>query len=228
MINNRVFTEEDKKLRPKVYIQDINPTTSDDNILFKVSSEEVVDGVTNTQASLVYTKDGQPRKLNVQTRSDMVTMKDSNQTLDDVLNNLDGETIEEVLLAANWVTDIDVPYIYTLTYTIDIEKDVEVYLNSSDATIIEQCAKANIISGRHNQTTIELIAYGEKPTVNIPIKLVIVKRIDPNVPQTFSLNPATTEELGGIKEGSGVEIKDSTLTLEDIQSLLDELSNVSN
>lgn len=226
MINNRVFTEEDKKLRPKVFVQDTEPNTLEDNIFFKVKSEETSGLETNIQTSLEITKDGKSMKVNVETRDDLVVMKEDGNTLEETIKEIRGDVIDEVLLSVNWVPDTDVPYIYTLNYVVPLDKDIEIYLNSSDPEVINQCAKANIISGKHNEGNIELIAYGIKPSVDIPIKLSIVKRKDKNT--VYTLPPSTAQTLCGVKQGEGFTVDTiAQLSPSDIKTLLDEISDVS-
>ena len=226
MNTNRVFTEEDKKSLPKVYIQQDTPEDNN-NLHFKVKSVETdSEGVEHVNADLEHNYNGKKQKLNVSTTSDMIKMKNSDKSLDDQLSVLTDTVIEEVLLAANWVPGTNIPYTNRLNVSVPIEYDVQVVLNTNNKEIVEQCAKANIISGDHQETYIIMNAFSTKPTVDIPIKLIVIPR-EESTEDDYELPPATEEELGGVIPGEGTEVENSALVASQLRTALDELNEAS-
>ena len=111
-------------------------------------------------------------------------------------------------------------------YSIPKEYDIFIILNSSDKDIIEQCIKANIISGEHEDNYIVIHARGEKPTLNLPIKFVIIKREPEEDEEEYILEPATKDTIGGIKSGDGFSVEEAELTANDIKNSLDRLNQI--
>lgn len=223
---NRIFTEEDKKLLPRVYIQQDTPEDNN-NLHFKVKSIETdSEGVEHVNADLEHNYNGKKQKLNVSTSSDMIQMKDSDKSLDSVISFLTNTVIDEVLLAANWVAGIDIPYTNKLNVSVPLEYDIQMVLSTNDKTIVEQCAKANINSGTHQETYITINAFSIKPTVDIPIKLIVIPR-EPSTNDDYELPSATEGELGGIIPGDGTEVENSALVASQLRNALNELNEAS-
>ena len=89
--------------------------------------------------------------------------------------NIQSQTVEMTLLAANW-QGTSVPFTYALSVpevTATSNQDITYNPNATQAQI-ESCQGANIVQGVQALNTINLRAFGTKPTVDIPI--VIVKR----------------------------------------------------
>lgn len=105
--------------------------------------------------------------------------KGLDKTIDGTLSaKVDKSTKHQVLLSANnWTGDAS-PYNYAITINgMDENKNWEVTNSVTPLMTLEELeafGKANIIAGTQTTNTINLIAYGEKPTIDINI-LVIVR-----------------------------------------------------
>lgn len=89
--------------------------------------------------------------------------------------NIQSQTVKMTLLAANW-QGTSVPFTYALSVpgvTATSNQDITYNPNATQEQI-EGCQGANIVQGVQALNTINLRAFGTKPTVDIPI--VIVKR----------------------------------------------------
>lgn len=226
-LKNRSFTKEDKKLRPKVYIQKEDPTDSDNSLFFKIDKEEVSEeGEVFNSGQIIYNKDGEKINLYPKTSYDNIIFKDG-VSLEEKLEKLTNTVLYDVLLKANWVVGTDIPYSIKLDYTIPKENDIFIIINTDNQDIIEQCAQANIISGEHLDTYIVINAFGSRPKCDIPIKLVVVER-DPQEPDEYILEQASDENLGGIISSDDVEIDEyGSMSLKDVKDSLNQLNDIS-
>lgn len=223
MNNSRIFTKEDKALRPRVYIQKENVNETEDNLFFQIESEKEEDGKVYSSGNLQYTKDGKSKNLQIRTDAENINVKDG--SLAQKIDFLEDKIISSTLYYSNWeIGTNDIPYIQRLEYNISTKCDVYIALDTEDKSIIDQCAKANIIAGNHYTNYIEIFAYGIKPTVNIPIKLIVTPREQDNE-EPYILEPASETKLGGIIPGEGFEVSDDgSLNASTISSLLNELN----
>lgn len=106
------------------------------------------------------------------TQANVTALEGSVTTLN---TNIQSQTVEMTLLAANW-QGTSVPFTYALSVpgvTATSNQDIT-YNQNATKEQIEACQGANIVQGVQALNTINLRAFGTKPTVNIPI--VIVKR----------------------------------------------------
>lgn len=94
------------------------------------------------------------------------------------LNNKSGVStiVTTSLASASW-TGSSAPYTYSLTVSGVTTTSVnEIYGTTTiTSTELDAFQKANIIDGGQSTNTITLLAYGTKPTINIPIRVVVRK-----------------------------------------------------
>ena len=206
MNTNRVFTEEDKKSLPKVYIQQDTPEDNN-NLHFKVKSVETdSEGVEHVNADLEHNYNGKKQKLNVSTTSDMIKMKNSDKSLDDQLSFLTDTVIEEVLLAANWVPGTNIPYTNRLNVSVPIEYDVQVVLNTNKKCI--EYATDRMSWKELNDYAKKLLADGCKKLGIIKEDSELIKYYFHSIGHSLGLDvhdPSHANE--GLKEGMVITIE---------------------
>lgn len=84
------------------------------------------------------------------------------------------ETVTATLLAANWTGDA-APYSYTLTVSGVTATSNQEVLPALNITVeqLEALQSANIQDGGQAANTMTLKAYGDKPTINLPIRIIL-------------------------------------------------------
>ncbi|MEI6296273.1 MAG: hypothetical protein WCO84_01325 [bacterium] len=110
------------------------------------------------------------------TRSTAVTMSDGTTLLEDKFNSMASKSTEQAktLSSATW-TGASAPFSYSLTVTGVTTTSNQEYLPSVSITQVqlEALQGANIIDGGQTTNTVTLLAWGDKPTIDIPIRVIL-------------------------------------------------------
>lgn len=81
--------------------------------------------------------------------------------------------VDITLSSSSW-TGSDAPYIYTCSVSgVTPTNDVNVVLNSTDTNIANAWMDLSVVCGTQSSNSLTLYAYGKKPSVNIPISVLV-------------------------------------------------------
>lgn len=81
--------------------------------------------------------------------------------------------IDITLSSGSW-SGYGVPYTYTVSVTgVTSSNDVNVVLNSTDTSIANAWMNLSVVTGTQTTGSLTLYAYGTKPSVNIPITVLV-------------------------------------------------------
>ena len=81
--------------------------------------------------------------------------------------------VDVTLSSGSW-SGTSVPYKYTATISgVTTTNDIDIVLNSTTATIANAWMDASIVTGTQTTDSITLYAFGKKPTVNVPITVLV-------------------------------------------------------
>lgn len=109
------------------------------------------------------------------TPDEKFTMTSLNQRLTSLNTKVDKSTlVDKTLLASGW-TGSTAPFTYNLEVAGVTTTSNQELLSTTDITQaqLEALQSANIVDGGQLLNTIILKAYGDKPTIDIPIRVVL-------------------------------------------------------
>lgn len=147
--------------------------------------------------------------------------------LNEAINSINGLIYDIVLLADNW-EGATAPYTYTINSITNIDSNTNAHtMLNSDITEDQILAfrEAMIIDGGLSTDTVVFKALGIKPTINIPIKIIISKSLyieDDYEPQyeVDALPRATVDIYGTVRIATPVDVEDATNNIRVITPLL--------
>ena len=147
--------------------------------------------------------------------------------LNEAINSINGLIYDIVLLADNW-EGATAPYTYTINSITGITSNTNAHtiLNSNvtEAQLLS-FREAMIVDGGLSTDTIVFKALGIKPTINIPIKIIISKSLyieDDYEPQyeVDTLPRATVDIYGTVRIATPFDVEDATSNIRVITPLL--------
>lgn len=147
--------------------------------------------------------------------------------LNEAINSINGLVYDIVLLAGNW-RGAKAPYTYTINSITGITSNTNAHtmLNSNvtEAQLLS-FREAMIVDGGLSTDTIVFKALGIKPTINIPIKIIISKSLyieDDYEPQyeVDALPRATVDIYGTVRIATSFDVEDATSNIRVITPLL--------
>ena len=147
--------------------------------------------------------------------------------LNEAINSINGLIYDIVLLADNW-EGATAPYTYTINSITGITSNTNAHtiLNSNvtEAQLLS-FREAMIVDGGLSTDTIVFKALGIKPTINIPIKIIISKSLyieDDYEPQyeVDALPRATVDIYGTVRIATPFDVEDATSNIRVITPLL--------
>lgn len=101
-------------------------------------------------------------------------------SVETALNNKAGKStvVSVTLLSSGW-SGTEAPYTYTLTVTGVTADSVQDWTNDPDITLeqLEAWQAANVVDAGQSADTVVFKAFGDKPTVDIPLKCILRKDI---------------------------------------------------
>ena len=147
--------------------------------------------------------------------------------LNEAINSINGLIYDIVLLADNW-EGATAPYTYTINSITGITSNTNAHtILNSNVTEAQLLAfrEAMIVDGGLSTDTIVFKALGIKPTINIPIKIIISKSLyieDDYEPQyeVDALPRATVDIYGTVRIATPFDVEDATSNTRVITPLL--------
>ena len=147
--------------------------------------------------------------------------------LNEAINSINGLIYDIVLLADNW-EGATAPYTYTINSITGITSNTNAHtILNSNVTEAQLLAfrEAMIVDGGLSTDTIVFKALGIKPTINIPIKIIISKSLyieDDYEPQyeVDALPRATVDIYGTVRIATPFDVEDATSNIRVITPLL--------
>ena len=147
--------------------------------------------------------------------------------LNEAINSINGLIYDIVLLADNW-EGATAPYTYTINSITGITSNTNAHTilntNVTEAQLLS-FREAMIVDGGLSTDTIVFKALGIKPSINIPIKLIVSKSLyieDDYEPQyeVDTLPRATVDIYGTVRIATPFDVEDATNNIRVITPLL--------
>lgn len=143
------------------------------------------------------------------------------------IDSLSGQIYDITLLASNWV-GVNAPYTYTITSITGINQDTHMHTILAPNVNINQISafrEAVVIDGGLATDTIIFKALGNKPTINIPLKIIVSKSLylDDNYEPQYevaSLPRATTDIYGTVRIATPFDVEEGNSNIRVITPLL--------
>lgn len=140
------------------------------------AQKAVEDGLIEDGAT-VYVKEGTNNVIGVATASKVGLVKPDGQTIDidrDGIIKVKGFSVTKILKSADWVGNTS-PFSQTISVdSVNADSYVELTVPSNITSgDVESYQSACIISGTVNNGSITVNAYGEKPSINLPLLIIV-------------------------------------------------------